>query len=384
MKFNYFQSLTDCVHFLNGVCRFGRTCRYRHFPLVKKQRTACIHWPDRCRKIGCYYRHPALPVNRNTDVLQSSSTVTAVGFLWNMEKIPIPQGQNASDIIRRIRQKLVIERGLQEVEFYCYCNIDTISEENQQSLRHAMVTIVDVSDQHMNAINQRIMLHLDRFERTYSPPATIVLITDDIDFVDRLRTLPYPVIIIRNKLMKADLKATINEHFSWTLFTREPTASSISRLFANTSRRLVNSNENTPTGSMTPVQRRHYPPMKSVPSYSSDSDQSTSPNDHHNRNGFAQKNGHSYHVIRYENPFSNSRERNHQQDCAFCDAQFDTTKELHHHQTNTSHLYGCSVCNQRFFTYENQVQHQIDEKHYPNQYSSTSEDESSSTNQTKR
>ena len=385
-NFDYFQSLADCVHFLNGVCRFGRTCRYRHFPQVKRQLTVCVHWPDRCRKIECRFRHPALPIKQTAYALQSSLRGSAVGFFWNMEKIPIPEGQNASDIIRRLRQKLVIERSLQEVEFSCYCDIDTISEENQQSLRHAMVTLVHVSDQQTNAANQQIMFHLDRFERAYPPPATVVLVSDDIDFVDRLRALLHHIIIVRNKLVKMDLKATINECFSWTLFTREQTGSLMRRLFSNNSRSLFNSNENTPTGSTTPVHRRNYPRIKSVPSSSSDSDQSTSPNDHHNRNGFAQKNGHSYHVIQYKNDYSNSterREKDHREECAFCDAQFETPEELHQHQANRSHLYGCSVCNRRFFTYEDQVQHRIDKGHYPNQDSSTSEDELSSIDRTK-
>ena len=391
--FDYFHSLTDCVHFLNGICRFGRTCRYRHFSEVRRQLIVCVDWPDRCRRIQCRFQHPATPIVRavRTLNLSSSSNGSPVGFFWNMKKVPILEGQNAFDIIQRIRQKLVIERHLQEVEFTCYCDIDTISEENHRSLQYAMVTIAHVPDHNTETVDRHIILHLDRFERTHRPPATIVLISDDIDFVDRLNDLRhyagFHIIVVRNRLASAELKATVNEHYSWTLFTREPTTLAIRELDCNNCQSIANSktndylvNEKTPRQSPLSFYRTNHRQIKSATSLSPDSDQSTFPLDYHNSNGSTETNGRFYHPIQYEN--GERSQRIDIRECAFCQNEFNDIQALRQHQVDQNHLYDCPVCKQSFFTYEEQFQHRVIKGHDSDQDSNTSDDEPSQIDQT--
>jgi meiosis arrest female protein 1 len=190
-----------------------------------KQLEKCPNWPDTCRNVDCPKRHTGTPSKASKPVPSKPvpQEKTLVSFFWNIENAPIPRGQKPFDIVQRIRQKLVLERGLQEVDFSCYCDTNTISQENQQSLSHATVRIVHVPDRKPGAVDRQIMLDLDRFERTHRPPATIVLISGDIDFFGKLSDLRHQarfrVIVIHNRPDNEELKATVNENYSWELFT---------------------------------------------------------------------------------------------------------------------------------------------------------------------
>jgi len=74
-----------------------------------------------------------------------------------------------------------------------------------------------VPDRKSNAVDRRIMLDSDLFERAHRSPATIVLISGDIDFVEKLSDLRhhtgYHVIAVHNRPAKEELKATVNEHY---------------------------------------------------------------------------------------------------------------------------------------------------------------------------
>jgi hypothetical protein len=216
-------ALTDCLYFTNGSCTFKGKCRYRHCQAAIKQFERCPNWPHSCRDVNCPFRHTK---TRSTEVKSVSKQEGLVVFFWDIENVPIPKGQKPFDIVQRIRQKLVIEPGLQEVDFSCYCNITTISLENQQSLQHATVRLIHVPDRKPGAADRQIMLDLSRFERSHRPPATIVLISGDIDFVGTLSDLRHQarfhVIVIHNKPAKDELKATVNEHYPWEFFTGSP------------------------------------------------------------------------------------------------------------------------------------------------------------------
>ncbi len=263
---DFMRSLTDCVNFMDSYCGFAETCLYRHSSEAKKQLNVCRDWPDRCRKIQCRFRHPALLSQPKATALNSSTSLSsrdsAVGFFWDIENVPIPRRQRPFDIVQRIRQKLVVEPGLQEVDFSCYCNINTISQENQQNLSHAAVRIVHVPDRKPGAVDRQIMLDLDRFERARRPPATVVLISGDIDFVGKLSDLRhhagFHVIVIHNKPAKEELKATVNEHYPWELFTSKQATASTGRPHFNNNQRVYDdrSSQSTPTSLSNRVQSR--------------------------------------------------------------------------------------------------------------------------------
>jgi hypothetical protein len=209
-------ALTDCLYFTNGSCIFKNKCHYRHCQTAIKQLEKCVDWPDLCRNINCPYRHTGTP---SKSVPKQKGLIS---FFWDIENVPIPKGQKPFDIVQRIRQKFVIEPGLQEADFSCYCDSAMISESNQISLHHANVRIIHVPDRKPGAADRQIMLDLARFERVHRPPATAVLISGDIDFVGTLSGLRHQagfrVIVIHNKPAKEELKLTADAHYPWELF----------------------------------------------------------------------------------------------------------------------------------------------------------------------
>ena len=251
------KQFTDCMYFLNGYCRLDDKCHFRHCQAALGQLNKCHKWPKLCRNVQCPYRHPgppakpkppatAAPVPKLMSVgpnkvpaadtapsavpKTTASTEALISFFWDIENVPIPRGQKPFDIVQRIREKLVVGKNVREISFSCFCNSTTISQENQLSLHHANVRMVHVPDPKPGAADRQIMLELDRFERAHRPPATIVLISGDIDFVGKLSDLRHQagfhVMVIHNKPAKSELKSTVNAHFPWEAFTLPPTADS--------------------------------------------------------------------------------------------------------------------------------------------------------------
>ncbi|CAF4003573.1 unnamed protein product [Adineta steineri] len=135
--------------------------------------------------------------------------------------------QNPSHIIQRLRDKFVHSPQSLEIGFDCYkCDTTTISRSVLAKLHHANVRIIDVPDHKPGAVDRRILLDLDRFERVHRPPATIVLISSDIDYVGKLNDLRhqvgYYVVVIHNKPVSEDLWTSINAHYLWDMFTKQP------------------------------------------------------------------------------------------------------------------------------------------------------------------
>jgi len=348
-------SLTDCMYFINGRCKLDNNCRFRHCREAAEQINNCPKWPKKCRNVTCPYRHPAstfkttnnkpliadILVNHTFQPQPSAMRQEGfISFFWDIENVPIPKGQRPFDIVQRIRQKLVVERGLQEADFSCYCNINTISQENQQSLHHGNVRIIHVPDRKPNAVDRQIMLDLDRFERIHRPPATIVLISGDIDFVGKLSDLRHQarfhVIVIHNRPAKEELKATVNENYAWELFTLQQQSINVANGFASVESKQIpqptqqnrsrDSSSSRRAGRRDPSQNRRFPPNW----------QQVIPNDHD--------------------------VKKHQ--CSICLSEFESVPALRQHQNAKNHLFFCPVCNESFVTKEGQTQHQKDKNHY--------------------
>jgi len=354
---------TDCMYFINGHCKLNDKCLYRHCRAAAAQTNNCFKWPKTCRDINCPYRHP-IPPSKTEDKKRKQkpepSTVNPlpsqpqpapsqvrqeglISFFWDIENVPIPKAQKPFDIVQRIRQKLVVDVGVREYNFTCYCNSTTISQDNQLSLFHANVRIVHVPDRKPGAVDRQIMLELDRFERAHRPPATIVLISGDIDFVGKLSDLRHQagfhVIVIHNRPAKQELKATVNAHYSWDLFTQpqhQPVAeaSSFDALTNDLTTRIrpyrLSSSKNN--GNLRPVEPS---PNRSSPSVKS-------------------------------RPASTKKQITHS--CPHCTNEFESIQALRQHQEAKDHLFDCPICDESFTTLDGQTQHQKAKGHYAAEY----------------
>ncbi|CAF0849553.1 unnamed protein product [Rotaria sp. Silwood1] len=352
------KTFTDCMYFINGHCKLNDKCRYRHCPEAAAQTNNCFKWPKVCRDTKCPYRHPAIPkqLEKKKKSIPTPPIVNSIplqtppialrregliSFFWDIENVPIPKAQKPFDIVQRIRQKLVIDAGLREYSFSCYCNTTTISQENQLSLFHANVRIVHVPDRKIGAVDRQIMLELDRFERAHQPPATIVLISGDIDFVGKLSDLRHQagfhVIVIHNKPAKEELKATVNAHFPWEVFTQQAgnEASNLEMLTNEIrsrtpqSYRMNNQNSNGHLRQTDPSPIRSNPPSKSSRS-------------------------------------SASKKLTYQ--CPKCTSEFESIQALRQHQGAKNHLFDCPICDENFSTFEGLTQHQKAKDHHEPEY----------------
>jgi hypothetical protein len=350
--------LTDCMYFINGHCKLDDNCLYRHCRAAAEQTNNCLKWPKTCRNVTCPYRHPATAnkaakkrkpqivealVNHPCQPLVALRQERFISIFWDIENVPIPKGQKPFDIVQRIRQKLVVEPGLQEADFSCYCNINTISQENQQGLHHANVRIVHIPDRKPGAADRQIMLALDRFERIVRPPATIVLISGDIDFVGKLSDLRHQagfyVIVIHNKPAKEELKATVNAHYSWDVFTQQQLQSPVNvpnglNSFENERQtRTTQPNRRRQSRSSSRLRRRDPSPFQSV-----------LPNNQ-------------------QQSITNNQDIKKQK-CPKCINEFESVQALRQHQVAKNHLFNCPVCNETFVTIDGQTQHQKHKNHY--------------------
>ena len=328
------QSLTDCMYFLAGTCHKAENCRYRHCRTAADQLNKCRNWPKTCKNVACRYRHPSMrpkldkpqtSMSTPTPLLASlaSSPVVVpvtsqppegfVSFFWDIENVCIPRSQTAFDVVQRLRQRLVIEPKLREIGFTCYGDINIIPKEHQISLSHANVRIAHVPDRKSGAADRQILLDLDRFERAQRPPATIVLISGDIDFVGKLSDLRHQVgfhvIVVHNKPAKKELKATVNAHYPWEMFTGEVVPKDNSPEPEKKNRELPkktkkDSRSETPTGIKTPKSQAE----------------------------------------RFR--------------CHECACEFTTENALHQHQQDKNHRFLCTECTEGFFTHVALIQHQ--------------------------
>jgi hypothetical protein len=349
--------LTDCMHFINGRCRLDENCRFRHCREAVEKENTCPSWPKKCRNVTCPNRHPTIvvkagkkkppitqalvnhPCQPQPVPLLATRQEGFISFFWDIENVPIPKGQRPFDIVQRIRQKLVIEPGLQEADFSCYCNITTIPQENQQSLSHAAVRLVHIPDRKSNAADRQILLDLDRFERVHKPPATVVLISGDIDFVGKLSDLRhharFRVIVIHNRPAKQELKATVNEHYPWELFTQPQQPINVQNGFD-----LVVNERN---------------PRTAEPNRSRRS----------SRGHSARRRDPSPFLYSANVPkpiITNSNVKKYP--CPICTSEFESVPSLRQHQMAKNHLFRCGVCDESFISTESQKQHQKDKKHY--------------------
>ncbi|CAF1237511.1 unnamed protein product [Rotaria magnacalcarata] len=338
--------LTDCIYFLRGHCMFNGKCHYRHCQAAIQQLEQCSKWPGSCRDKNCPYRHMGEPSKMLKSSVQEKDFIS---FFWDIENVPIPKGQKPFDIVQRIRQKLVVESGLQEADFSCFCNINTISQNNQRNLHHANVRIVHVPDRKPGAVDRQIMLELDRFERIHRPPATVVLISGDIDFVGKLSDLRHQagfhVIVIHNKPAKDELKATVHTHYPWEYFTTLQQQQLQSLMSADNN---IYSILNVATKSTIQPNIIHASSGSNVlrrrdPSLSAPRVRKNSSSIISNQN------------IKVYN-------------CPQCSNEFQSAESLEQHQKAKNHLFYCPVCNEVFVMEKSQVQHQKDKKHYIRDY----------------
>ncbi|CAC5393561.1 LKAP [Mytilus coruscus] len=135
-----------------------------------------------------------------------------IGVFWDIENISIPKKKSAFRIVQTIRHTFF--NGHKEAEFVCVC--DTVKERKDviQELNAAQVTVIHVNATSKNAADDKLRQSLRRFADVYSSPATVLLLSSDVNFSSDLSDLRHRknlnVILIHNKEVHKSLTACAN------------------------------------------------------------------------------------------------------------------------------------------------------------------------------
>ncbi|CAF3294653.1 unnamed protein product [Rotaria socialis] len=394
------QFLTDCIHFLNGICNKGDRCRFRHCSTAANQLNKCFKWPTSCRDENCRYRHPSLPKAINNQSLplfpmpseradlnrrQVSQAESPASIFWDIEDVYVPNNQKAFDIVQRIRQRVILELNLRESGFTCYCDIASISIETQRSLLHANVRTVHVPSHKPGSVHRQILLDLDRFERAHRPPAVIVLISDAVEFLGKLTDLRHQagfnIITISNNSQSEDtFKSIVNMHYDWNMFIRSERHTSLARTsnrrnnsFAEIKNSLSTSkitcfqcakefdNERALQQHQEDKQHLYECSMCDVAFFTAAALKQHERKEKHFKKSFKQNKPYD-HMDTLPSSTTLSH-RNRVFDCPQCIYGFDTEHALFAHQERDNHFFRCPQCSQGFFSHVDQLQHQRDTNH---------------------
>lgn len=103
-----------------------------------------------------------------------------IGVFWDIENCHVPRGKSATALVGRIRQ--LFFTGHAEAEFLCVCDIRKELPEVVQELNLAQVTVVHINAVSKNAADDKLKQCMRRFVDIHGSPATLVLISGDVNF----------------------------------------------------------------------------------------------------------------------------------------------------------------------------------------------------------
>ncbi|KAL9957262.1 hypothetical protein ACROYT_G038876 [Oculina patagonica] len=146
-----------------------------------------------------------------------------IGVFWDIENCPVPRGKSASAVVQKIRKEFF--SGKREVEFMCVCDISKEKKEVIEELNKAQVTVVHINATSKNAADDKLRQSLRRFAQSYPPPATVILVSGDINFAAELSDLRHrhnlEVICLHNAQAQAALLACAHEARRFDHFTAD-------------------------------------------------------------------------------------------------------------------------------------------------------------------
>ncbi|XP_063171194.1 meiosis regulator and mRNA stability factor 1 isoform X2 [Candoia aspera] len=110
-----------------------------------------------------------------------------IGVFWDIENCSVPSGRSAVAVVQRIREKFF--KGHREAEFICVCDISKENKEVIEELNNCQVTVAHINATAKNAADDKLRQSLRRFADTHAAPATVVLVSTDVNFALELSDL---------------------------------------------------------------------------------------------------------------------------------------------------------------------------------------------------
>ncbi|PIK45383.1 putative meiosis arrest female protein 1-like [Apostichopus japonicus] len=150
--------------------------------------------------------------DRSSSRDDKSDNLPPIGVFWDIENCCVPSGKSAFEVVRRIRDRFF--EGHREAEFMCVCDIKKENSTVIEELNNAQVTVAHINAVAKNAADDKLKQSLRRFADTHSRPATVVLISGDINFAHDLSDLRHRhglnVILVHKSDSSEALKSCAN------------------------------------------------------------------------------------------------------------------------------------------------------------------------------
>ncbi|XP_064600287.1 meiosis regulator and mRNA stability factor 1-like isoform X2 [Liolophura sinensis] len=146
-----------------------------------------------------------------------------IGVFWDIENCCVPRNRSALCVVQKIRDYFF--SGYREAEFMCVCDINKESKQIIQELNSAQINVVHIDAVSKNAADDKLRQSMRRFSDAYSPPASVVLISSDINFSSDLSDLRhrknFQVILIHGPMVHDALLACANETYLFDDLVRD-------------------------------------------------------------------------------------------------------------------------------------------------------------------
>jgi stress-induced morphogen len=263
--------------------------------------------------------------------------------------------------------------------------VEKISYALRQGLHHATVSIVDTHDGKPGSADRHIALALDRFERTHKPPATIVLVSGDIDFVQKLSDLRhrarYNIILVHNGQAKKELRDTANRCHDWRSFIKTRSDSTKQKEPKN-SKRPQSANQASPAAPPSGSKAKSITPKSPAPASpeyaclvcASSFSGRPSLNQHKTSKRHWQCRQCKMLFASKEHLFDHEEQLDHLIfECATCSHAFKSAHALGQHEDSKGH-WTCAICKRCFKDGTALYQHREDTDHYDESDEGGSED----------
>lgn len=149
--------------------------------------------------------------------------IPPVGVFWDIENCSVPSGRSAEAVVRRIRSRFF--QGHREAEFICVCDISKESKAVIQELNNCQVTVAHINATAKNAADDKLRQSLRRFADTHTAPATVVLVSSDVNFASELSDLRhrhgFQVILIHGNHTSSTLLQLAHRHVPFQEITTD-------------------------------------------------------------------------------------------------------------------------------------------------------------------
>ncbi|XP_033336634.2 meiosis regulator and mRNA stability factor 1-like protein isoform X2 [Megalopta genalis] len=195
---NISQTLSDSN---TNNCRFENESKASNWPLFSQHRHDCslLHH-------NSVTKLPTLP-----------AYLPPIGVFWDIENCQVPKGKSAIAATQVIRDKFFSR--YKEAEFIVVCDVWKETSQVVKELNDAQVNLIHVSGSCKNAADEKLKQSIRRFADIHGSPATVILISSDINFAADLSDLRYRkkihVILLHSRNTSDALIFCANEHYDF-------------------------------------------------------------------------------------------------------------------------------------------------------------------------